>query len=119
MYFFLLHVMNLLFFFKIPKLIFRKSELTNTIGVLLQKLNTLKHEQTKLVSRIVFDCSVKPMMDSLENFALNEQSQFYVENFLKLCHEILDEKQFLCYYEEKFGLSEHIELMYQISGNRM
>jgi hypothetical protein len=83
------------------------------------KLRTLKHEQAKLFNKILVTCSLKPIMDNLEGLNDPEQAQFYIDNFLKLCYAILEEKNFLCYYEDKFQLSEQIEIVYQISDNRM
>jgi hypothetical protein len=57
-------------------------------------------------------------LDSLSSYN-TEQMQNYIESFLKLCYELLEEKNFLCYYEEKFNLCEQIELVFEMSGNRM
>jgi hypothetical protein len=83
------------------------------------KLKTLKHELAKLFNKMLVTCSLKPIMDNLEGLNDPEQMQYYIENFMKLCYAILEEKHFLCYYEDKFHLSEQIEIVYQVSDNRM
>ena len=58
-------------------------------------------------------------MRELETGKSEQENQRYFDTFVNILCEILENKRFLCFYEEKHQLSEQIELMMQIAGDRM
>lgn len=87
------------------------------IKIFLLKLRGLKSEMLTLFHQILVESSLKPMMNNLDSG--RDQTQNHFDNFFRLCYELLEEKHFLCYYEEKFGLVEQVELVFQMSGDKM
>lgn len=93
--------------------------LSEDISYLKMKLSGLKYEMAKLFNLIVDNSLVKPIIESLDSFSSNDQTQQLIDSFVKICSDILDDKHFLCYYEEKFNFSEQIDLIYQLSNGRL
>lgn len=98
------------------------SEIGSSIKV---KLKSLKYELAKLFKGIFEACSIKPFISNLDNPAFGQDDQFriqeqdYVNYFLQVCTDIMEDKRFLSYYEEKFSLNDQILLMVQLTNNQM
>ena len=93
-------------------------------SLVLLKLKTLKYQQTKLFKEIVESNSVKPLISNLDNPVFSQdqikvQEQECVDYFVQVCCDIMEEKRFLCYYEEKFSMSEQITLVRQLTDNKI
>ena len=56
---------------------------------------------------------VTPIMEGIDSSSQKIQS--CVDNFIRVCHDLLECPKFLCYYEEKFRLNDQIDLIYQIN----
>lgn len=100
------------------------NEHAETAGPVKLKIKCLKYQLAKTLNSIITNCCVKPIIDNLDSSnckssMLQHQAEFYFDNFLKLCCDLLEDKRLLCYYEQHFGLLEQIELVYQLSDNRM
>lgn len=86
------------------------------------KLKILKYQLSKLFKFILESGSIKPMIANLDNPALSHdqikvQEQECLDYFIQVCCDIMEEKRFLCYYEEKFSLSEQISLIAQLTDS--
>jgi len=90
----------------------------------------LKYQLARLFKKIFDICSINPILkrDDESNFISSESAssssppkklQFYVDIFFKICSHMLEYEKFLCYYEEKFQLSEQIDIVVQFSHNEM
>lgn len=93
--------------------------LSEDISFLKIKLSGLKFEMAKLFNLIIDNSLIKPIIESLDSFSSNDQTQKLIDSFIKICSDILDDKNFLCYYEEKYNFSEQIDLIYQLSNEKM
>ena len=74
---------------------------------------------TKLFKKIFEYCTSMPIINNLDATQNQELIQNYIDNFVKLCSDLLDTEKFACYYEEKFNLSDQIGLMVQLTNNKM
>lgn len=74
---------------------------------------------TKLFSLIIDNSLIKPIIQSLDSHLSMDQIQQLIDSFVKICSDILEEKNFLCYLEEKFNFSEHIDLIFELSTDKM
>ena len=92
---------------------------SETISLVKIKLKRLKYQLTKLFKRIFESCSLTPIINSLEASQNQEIIENCIENFVKLCSDLLEHEKFACYYEEKFNLSDQIGLMVQLTNNKM
>ncbi|RNA20224.1 activating signal cointegrator 1 complex subunit 2 isoform X1 [Brachionus plicatilis] len=92
---------------------------SENIGFIKIKLSGLKYEMTKLFSLIFEHSLVKPIIESLDSFSSSDQIQQLTDSFVKICCDILEDKHFLCYFEEKFNFSEQIDLIFQLSQERI
>lgn len=83
----------------------------------------------RLFKKIFDICSINPILkrDDESNGIISESAsssppkklQYYVDIFFKICSHMLEYEKFLCYYEEKFKLSEQIDIVVQFSHNEM
>jgi hypothetical protein len=87
--------------------------------VIKSKLKCLKFHLTKLFKKIFESNTIKPLIKNLDNLNQEEQTQYCVDTFTRICCDLLEDERFLCYYEEKFNLSEQIGLMVQLSNNKL
>ncbi|CAF0807739.1 unnamed protein product [Brachionus calyciflorus] len=98
----------------------KESELNNETASLIKiKLSALKYQMAKVFSLILQHSLIDPIIENVDTFKTSQQIQSLIDNFVKICCDILDDKRFMCYYEEKFNLSEQIDLVYQVSGGKM
>lgn len=74
---------------------------------------------TKVFNLIIQYTLVNPIVENIDAFKSSQQIQSNIDNFVKICCDVLDDKRFLCYYEEKFNLSEQIDLIFQVSDGKM
>ena len=82
------------------------------------KIKILKNEIGKIFNKMLVGCYVMPIMENIEtlnNTSKNPKVQKLVDQFFLLCFDALEDSRFVCYYEEKFNFSEHIEMICQIS----
>ena len=82
-------------------------------------MKSLKYQLTKLFKRIFESCSLTPIINNLDASQNQELIQNYIDNFVKLCSDLLENEKFACYYEEKFNFSDQISLMVQLTNNKM
>jgi hypothetical protein len=87
--------------------------LSDAIELIKSKLKSLKYEFGKLFNNLLTTSYVTPIMESIDSSSQKIQS--YVDNFVRICHDLLESPKFLCYYEEKFHLNDQIDLIYQIN----
>ena len=67
-------------------------------------------------------CSITPIIENLDqSTGRGEDSnmQYYVDTFVKIICELIDDRRFLCYLEEKFQVSEQIQLIVEIADEKM
>lgn len=85
------------------------------------KLKALKFQLAKLFKKIFETSSISPILMNVDSIEPNKESELrnYVDKFFKTCSDLLEYEQFLCYYEEKFKLSEQIDIVVQLSGSHM
>jgi hypothetical protein len=85
-----------------------------------KKVKWLKYELTKVFNKIILNCCMNPIIENLDNkLPASQQIDYYLDNFMKICCDLLEDKRFLCYYEEKFDLSQNLELVYQLGDKKM
>jgi hypothetical protein len=89
--------------------------------LLKAKLKRLKLEIIKLFNNILNESSVKPIVENIDESDDQQQQriQSCIDNFVKICCETLECKRFLCFYEEHYNLAEQLDLVYQITNNKM
>lgn len=88
------------------------------------KLKKLKYKLAKLFKEILEYGSIKQLIANLDNPAFSQdqirvQEQELVDYFIQICCDVMEEKRFLCYYEEQFSLSEQIMLIAQLANDKM
>ncbi len=93
-------------------------------SLIMVKLKTLKFQQTKLFKEVIESNSIKPLISNLDNPVFSQdqikvQEQECVNYFVQVCCDIMEEKRFLCYYEEKFSMSEQINLVQQLTESKI
>jgi hypothetical protein len=103
-------IKKILIFFLICNLCFYSSE---SIDLIKSKLKSLKYEFGKLFNNMLSNSYVSPIMESIDSS--NQKIQSCVDNFVRICHDLLEYPKFLCYYEEKFHLNDQVDLIYQIN----
>jgi activating signal cointegrator complex subunit 2 len=109
----------------------------DSIVLMIKKLKTLKNEFTSLFHRILINICVTPIMETfsssqssvkndLKSIAQTMQQQnekptlqTHIDKFIKLCSDLLEFRRFASYYEHKHQLSDQIEMIFQISGNKI
>ena len=74
----------------------------------------------KLFKKIFEACSITPILKGVDSEEKSTQKhRHYFDVFIKICSHMLEYERFLCYYEEKFKLSESIDIVVQFSDNEM
>jgi len=88
------------------------------------KLKKLKYKLAKLFKEILESGSIKQLISNIDNPTFSKdqiriQEQELVDYFIEICYDIMEDKRFLCYYEEQYSLSEQIMLIAQLTNDKM
>ena len=70
-----------------------------------------------LFNSILVNCCVNPIIENMDASQQNQNAN--IDLFIRTCCDMFNEKRFLCYLEENYNLSEHVELIFQVASENM
>lgn len=91
--------------------------LSETARLIRSKIKWLKYEFASVYNKILHISCINPILENADK--ASNQIDYYVDNFMKVCCDMLEDRRFLCYFERKFNLTDSLDVVYQLSGKKM